>query len=975
MVAIVRVTARAMSLAYVLGLALAGPQALGVAHADGSDATAVNADPAGTAAPARSRSGRADGVGSTPVRPRAGRASSPSVASPKPGATVASPGRLVLTVAIRNPQPRVTAPTADLRTAAAQVAKTVVAEVLPAQAKPAVEPPAMVRATAAVDPGQPGDALADRLSGLPANPLTDFLSGALLIARRALTPVASATVSKSAASSAAVAGSGSGPVLTGITSSLGSTSLVLTFNGPLRPDTATDLANYSITGPTCASPQLVTTSGPAVRVIAAQYSDTSTTASQVTLTLAHPLRQGIFYRIFINGNPPIVSGDPNSNPLAGGGDASNPNFGVVFDGDNDLTACGDFYGQFAVGRRLTFTDSSGDWVSLNGGAGGVLNVWRELNGDIDQITALPGTTALTGWVIPARGSTGTVYVGSVTVPVPTPLDLNGATDNLPTSFVTVPAGGLPAPPPVPTATSPTPVPATSQNLPYTLNISPVSAPGITNLPGIQSGVYVQTAPTSAYPSGLWLVFGGRTNGLHNFSPSGEQSFPPSFQNSSIYVINPVDWQVWSRPWNQTDVPAAVYNSLTSAGQEFYQKGDTLYAMGGYSKPGTVPFTGNVSALSKDITVTSDVERLAVGQDVSGFLPFPSGQQIFPVGTIITAINGTTVTTSRDSQVDATGASFAASTSDYKTYDTLTALSISGLVDAVINGGDVSRPANIRQINDPRVAVAGGGIGQLNGRTYIAFGHNFQGGYNGDTGTANIAQVYTNEIRSFRLVDTGRALAIVDYQALRDPVNFRRRDGNLVSFVGKFGRSELAYLGGVFTPGGAGTGYQAPILIGGRGSATIDAAYQQFFNQYTTTNIPLYDPRTRSMYDILFGGISLYAYENGQLTENTSLPWVDNVTSLVRTPDGSFQEYSMPPIPAVTPDGTGYYGAYSGFFANQALPTYLNGVIPLNRLSGPTVLGYMYGGIYSTVSETSSNTFASTGASNQVFQITLTPTVQ
>ena len=50
------------------------------------------------------------------------------------------------------------------------------------------------------------------------------------------------------------------------------------------------------------------------------------------------------------------------------------------------------------------------------------------------------------------------------------------------------------------------------------------------------------------------MFGGRTNGLHNFSPSGEQSFPPSFQNNVIYVINPVNWQVWSRPWSQTDVP-------------------------------------------------------------------------------------------------------------------------------------------------------------------------------------------------------------------------------------------------------------------------------------------------------------------------------------------------------------------------------------------------------------------------------------
>jgi hypothetical protein len=55
-----------------------------------------------------------------------------------------------------------------------------------------------------------------------------------------------------------------------------------------------------------------------------------------------------------------------------------------------------------------------------------------------------------------------------------------------------------------------------------------------------------------------------------------------------------------------------------------------------------------------------------------------------------------------------------------------------------------------------------------------------------------------------------------------------------------------------------------------------------------------------------------------------------------------------------------------------LPTYRNGVIKLNQVKRPTVLGYMYGGIYSTVAQTS-NTATQTGASNQVFQVTLIPT--
>lgn len=259
---------------------------------------------------------------------------------------------------------------------------------------------------------------------------------------------------------------------------------------------------------------------------------------------------------------------------------------------------------------------------------------------------------------------------------------------------------------------------------------------------------------------------------------------------------------------------------------------------------------------------------------------------------------------------------------------------------------------------------------LNGRTYLVFGHNFQGGYNG--ASASISQVYSNEIRSFRILDNGRSLAIVGYQALRDPVNFRRRDGNLVNFISRAGRAELAYLGGVFTPGSAGAGYRAPILIAGNGHARVDAAYQQYFSQYTTANIPLYDRRTRSMYDIRMGGISLYSDDNGQLTENTGLPWIDDVTTLVRAGDGTYQEYILPPIPPVTAGSTGYYGATAAFFMNQAAAGASTGVLALGRLRGPTVVGYMFGGIYSTVSITTGNTFQATGASNQVFQVTLTP---
>ena len=78
---------------------------------------------------------------------------------------------------------------------------------------------------------------------------------------------------------------------------------------------------------------------------------------------------------------------------------------------------------------------------------------------------------------------------------------------------------------------------------------------------------------------------------------------------------------------------------------------------------------------------------------------------------------------------------------------------------------------------------------------------------------------------------------------------------------------------------------------------------------------------------------------------------------------------MSPLP-------GLYGANSSFMTGASVPHYANGVVNLARLRRPTVVGYMYGGIFSTVAETSFNPVIAatqTGASNQVFQIVVTPT--
>jgi len=758
---------------------------------------------------------------------------------------------------------------------------------------------------------------------------------------------------------------GNGPVVTALTEIPGSKQLIITFDGPLNPGPAEDLANYQIAR-SPANPELITSNGPAVKIVSANYSDTG--ASQVTLTLKTSLKPSVFYRVFINGAPAGMSANPTSNPLT---DIN----GVLLDGDNDDTPGGNFYGLFALGSKVAFTDSNSSHVTLAAKGGGTINVWRELDGDIDQLSVVgidASSSTLTGSV--RGGASLTVYFGSVTFPVAAPLTLNGASEALPQSFVTLTAALSPPAPP-PTATSPTPVVATSSNLPYTLAVIPVNTAATFALAGIQAADYATAPPTKAYPDGLWLIFGGRTNGLHNFTASTVTNFPPDFQNEDIYVINPANWQTWSIPWSSTDVPVSTYNSLSSAAQDFYQKANTLYTVGGYSVPDTINFTASTVAGNTTVQLSS-AAGLAVGQYLTGAaIPLVNNPILqVPVIVTITAVGTNTITLSQPAIATTTGGALTASTANFTTYDTLTTMNIKGMIRAVMSGGNVARGSAIRQISDPRLQVTGGDLGALGARTYLVFGQDFQGGYSipiNPAATPTFTQIYSAEVRSFRIVATRKSLAIRGYQTLRDSTNFRRRDGNMGTVITRSGQLGLTYYGGVFSPGNNFTSYQAPVIIGSNDKVRVNASYQQYFDQYTTANIPLYNAKSRAMISIFLGGISTYDYSTGQLVETppggAGPPWVDDVSSLLQDKNGTGKEYIMAPIPGTSE----YYGAYSSFFASPFVPAYSNGVIKLNKLKRPTVLGYIYGGIVSTAPQTA-NTEAQTGASNQVFQVTLTP---
>lgn len=289
-----------------------------------------------------------------------------------------------------------------------------------------------------------------------------------------------------------------------------------------------------------------------------------------------------------------------------------------------------------------------------------------------------------------------------------------------------------------------------------------------------------------------------------------------------------------------------------------------------------------------------------------------------------------------------------------TFDTLTAINLPGLMRAVMRGGNIA--AQVRQAQDPRLTVTGGQMRALGGRDYLVMGQDFQGDYFSPTSV----QTYTDQISSFKIVDTRRRLGIANYQTITDPVNFHRRDFRMSSVILPNGQAAMEVYGGVFTPDNS--VYRQPITIM-KGGRTYISPYRQYFSQYDCPQIPLYDARTRAMNTIFLGGISLYNYDptTQTISEDTNIPFINTITDLVQGANGIDQEYVLPvQLP-------GLMGAEAQWMPTSSAPQYPNGVIKLRAIRRPTTVGYMYGGILAQQANNGNST-----ASGEVLKVTLVP---
>jgi ABC-type cobalt transport system substrate-binding protein len=112
----------------------------------------------------------------------------------------------------------------------------------------------------------------------------------------------------------------------------------------------------------------------------------------------------------------------------------------------------------------------------------------------------------------------------------------------------------------------------AKSLPYILQLRERDMPKV--LPTLQSFTFGQS-------HGLWVLIGGRTNGMHGFTSNPLENFPPAKQNRRIWVINPETGKRWSRRLDDSSLTPDQVDGLSSFAAQSLQIDDTLYVVGGY----------------------------------------------------------------------------------------------------------------------------------------------------------------------------------------------------------------------------------------------------------------------------------------------------------------------------------------------------------------------------------------------------------
>lgn len=311
--------------------------------------------------------------------------------------------------------------------------------------------------------------------------------------------------------------------------------------------------------------------------------------------------------------------------------------------------------------------------------------------------------------------------------------------------------------------------------------------------------------------------------------------------------------------------------------------------------------------------------------------------------------------------------------EMETKSALTEIDLKKLVKWV-ETGKPSLKSCIRQTLHPYLQVTGGALFQNSDHDpfLLTLGQNFAGLYQDSSNG-----VYTQQIRAFNLVDKGKKLRIIPKDSETTYPDYRRRDLNVVPVILDNKPSYIA-LSGVFTlTDGIWT---VPILISADGKSKepdplSSKTFKQAMNNYNCPAIGLYSAKKKDMYIILPGGISYGYFSGGVFQTDSEVPFINQVTTIKIDKKKRFSQHLMNgEYPLILSTGTNpgnqlLFGAEAQFFPAD-VHEFNNGVISLDKIKSPTVIGYIVGGIMSTLPNTV--TRLDTTASPYVFTVRLIP---
>jgi hypothetical protein len=315
-----------------------------------------------------------------------------------------------------------------------------------------------------------------------------------------------------------------------------------------------------------------------------------------------------------------------------------------------------------------------------------------------------------------------------------------------------------------------------------------------------------------------------------------------------------------------------------------------------------------------------------------------------------------------------------------TFDTLTAIDVPGLIHWVTNPNKKETAAqHIRQISNPIFQITGGYMQKLTRKapTLLVFGQNFE----------NQMTFYSEQIRRFVIHDDGCRLSVdikTSKPAVPDP-NYRRRDLNVVPVIKPISENKFTYglvaLSGVFTPTNG--IWTVPVSIAANGNSFMPNpadpfTFKQGMNNYACPTINLFSRKTRDMYTIILGGISYGYFLNGVFQTDPRIRFINQVTTVKMDEAENFTQYLMsaeyPLIPSTgsNPGNPLLFGANASFIPANGLQKlqYDHEIFKLDKIKEPLVIGYIVGGIQSTLPDTVLVT--DTSASPYIFKVIFQP---